>query len=158
MARRFTFRFETMLKIRRQREDQHKRIVGDRLGQITQVEEQAGALNRQIQEEMAAIRAGQEVGRIDMQQVIRHRHWLGHLHKGVLEAEARKRFLEAKLAQERVLLAEAAKQRRILEKLKEHRWAQHRYRENRQETLAADEMAIIRHVFDRADKGEPVGV
>ena len=31
MARPFQFRFETMLKLRRQREDEHKRVVAERL-------------------------------------------------------------------------------------------------------------------------------
>ena len=40
MAKRFTFRFDTMLKIRQQREDEQKRVVADRLRQIRQVEDQ----------------------------------------------------------------------------------------------------------------------
>jgi len=152
MAKRFTFRFETMLKIRQQREDEQKRVVANRLRQIGRVRERMASLNRQITEEMRAVRDGQEGGAIDIQQVMRHRHWLGHLHKGVLEAEARKRFLEARLAQERVVLLEAVKQRRILEKLKERRLQRHRVKEEKRETREADEMATIRHTFGMRKK------
>ena len=148
MARRFTFRFDTMLKIRRQREDEHKRIVAGRLREITKVQEQLASLDRQIRDELASIRSRQEPGTIDMQQVIRHRRWLGHLHKGVLDGQAQLGFLEAKLAQERAALAEAAKQRRILEKLRERQNERFVKEQDRIETLAADDMTTVRFVFD----------
>ncbi len=154
MAKRFTFRFDTMLKVRRQREDQHKRVVAGRLRQITQVHEQIGAIDRQIQDEIGAVRAGQEAGTIDIQQVMRHRSWLSHLHRGSLEAEGRLRFLEARLAQERAVLTEAVKQRRILDKLKERQWRRYRQEEDRRETRESDELTTVRYVFDRREKAE----
>jgi len=149
MAKRFRFRLDTMLKIRRQREDQHKRIVAERIRQITQVREQIAAIERQIQEEIEAIRTGQGARTIDIQQLMRHRHWLGHLNKGGLEAESRLRFLEARLAQERAVLAEAVKQRRILEKLKERQWERYRKEEDRSEIRESDEQATVRYVFNQ---------
>jgi flagellar protein FliJ len=148
MAKRFVFRFETMLKIRRQREDQHKRVVAERLSQISARRESLGRLDRQIIDEVNAIRASQEPGKLDIQQTMRHRHWLGHLHKGVLEEQSKVRFLEARLAQERAVLAEAVKQRRILEKLKERQYQRHVTQEEKRETLELDEMATMRYVYD----------
>ncbi|HSW46292.1 MAG TPA: flagellar export protein FliJ [Phycisphaerae bacterium] len=148
MARRFTFRFETMLKIRRQREDEHKRIVAARLREIRRVRDQLVSLDRQIHDELASIRMGQEPGMIDMQQIVRHRHWLGRLHKAVLDGQARLGFLEAKLVQERALLAEAAKQRRMLDKLKERQYQRFLAEQNRLETREADDMTAVRYVFD----------
>ena len=148
MARRFTFRFETMLKIRRQREDEHKRIVAGRLREIRRVRQELGTLDRQIHDELASIRRGQEPGTIDMVQVIRHRRWLGQLHKAVLEGQAHLGVLEAKLSQERVVLAEAAKQRRILDKLRERQYERFVKEQDRIETLAADDMTTVRFVFD----------
>jgi len=149
MAKRFTFRFATMLKIRQQREDEHKRIVAERLRQIGQTRDHRSVLQRQIQDEVNAIRDSQNGGSIDIQQVMRHRHWLSHLHKGVLEADARLRFLEARLAQERVVLAEAVKQRKILEKLKERQWRRHLHEESLREMKEGDELATVRYVFGR---------
>jgi len=149
MAKRFRFRFDTMLKIRQQREDQHKRIVADRLRQIARGRGQIEAIEGQIRDELDAIRVGQGAGTIDIQQVMRHRHWLGHLHKASLEAEARLRTLEARLSQERAQLAEAVKQRRILEKLKERQHERHRAEEERRETRESDDMTTIRYVFEQ---------
>lgn len=148
MAKRFTFRFETMLRIRLQREDEQKRIVADRLREITEVQNHMISLDKQIRDELQSIRVGRQPGTIEMQQVIRHRQWLGCLHKGVLEAQAKMRFLEAELARERVDLAEAAKQRRILEKLKERQRDQYRNEQDRLESLAADDLTTVRFVFD----------
>jgi len=154
MARRFIFRFATMLKIRQQREDEQKRVVAERLRQIRQTRDHRAVLERQIQDEVNAIRDSQNHGAIDIQQVMRHRHWLSHLHKGVLEADARLRFLEARLAQERVVLAEAVKQRKILEKLKERQWRRHLHEESVREVKEDDELATVRYVFDREDHAE----
>lgn len=149
MAKRFVFRFDTMLKIRRQREDEQKRVVANRLRQIVQTREQIAAINRQISEQIEAIRRGQQAGRIDIHQVQKDRHWLGHLHKAALEAEARLRFLEARLAQERAVLAEAVKQRRILDKLKEQQWRRFQQEQDRLEMRQSDELTTVRYVFGR---------
>lgn len=149
MAKRFTFRFETMLRIRKQREDEHKRIVASRLREIGGVQNHMTSLDKQIRDELQAIRFGRRPGTIDMQQIIRHRHWLGCLHKGVLEGQAKMRFLEAELARERADLAEAAKQRRILEKLKERQREQYHGEQDRLEALAADDLTTVRYVFDQ---------
>jgi flagellar FliJ protein len=158
MAKQFKFRFATMLKIRQQREDEHKRVVAERLRQIARTRDHRHALQQQIQDEVGAIRDSQANGSIDIQQVMRHRHWLGHLHKGVLEADARLRFLEARLAQERTVLAEAVKQRKILEKLKEHQWQRHLKEEDVREMKEGDELATVRYVFDRESEAETLRI
>ena len=148
MAKRFTFRFDTLLKIRRQREDEHKRIVADRLTEIARVQQEIDGLQRQITDELQAVRDGQSPGTIDMQKIVRHRHWLGRLHKSILDSQARQGYLEGQLVQERAALAEAAKQRRILEKLKEHQLERYRIEQNRQETREADDLTGVRFVFE----------
>jgi flagellar FliJ protein len=145
MAKRYVFRFETMLKLRQQREDHHKRIVAERIRQITATREQIASIQGQIQQEMEAMRVVQGPGTLDLQQTVRHRHWLGRLHRLQLEAEGALRGLEAKLAQERAELAEAAKQRRVLEKLKERQAERYRKEMERREMLQLDEMATQRH-------------
>jgi flagellar FliJ protein len=154
VARRFVFRFETLLKIRRQREDHHKRIVAERVRQIVAARERLDALRQQITDEETAIRTGQQPGTLDMQQIVRHRHWLGHLHRSVLDTQAELRGLEARLAQERAALAEAVKQRRILDKLKERRLERHLQEELRRETTAADDLTSVRYVYGQGDAAE----
>lgn len=148
MARRFQFRFETMLKLRQQREDQHKRIVGERLARIAEVREEISRLEQLMGHGMDSIRSVQRAGPIDLQQVMAQRGWVAHLHKTTLEAQARLGALEAQLAQERAALAEAAKQRRILEKLKERQLERHRLEEQRTETRVMDDLTTTRLVHE----------
>lgn len=149
MAKRFVFRFETMLKIRRQNEERRQRVVAKRLQQIHEVRERMAAIDQQIHDEERAVMGVQRPGVIDLNQAMRHRHWLGHLHKSNLEAEGRLRYLEAELSQERAALAEAVKQRKILEMLKERQLKRYQQEEDRREANAADEMSTLRFVFDR---------
>ncbi len=156
MAKRFVFRLETLLKIRQQREERHQRIVAGRLRQIHQTHRQIADLEQQMRAGQDAIRDNQRPGRIDLQQAIHYRHWIGHLHKNVLEAQAHLGYLEAELVRERAALAEAAKQRKILDKLKERQWQRYRENEDRRDVNEADEMSTVRYVFDRGAKLELV--
>lgn len=149
MAKRFTFRFDTMLKVRKQREDERKRVVANRLRQISRQRDQISDIERQIRANTGAIRDLQAPGTIDLQQAVKCRHWISHLHKTALEGESRLRFLESKLAQERSLLAETVKHRRILDKLKQSQGERHRKEEDRREVLEADDLSTTRYVFNR---------
>jgi flagellar protein FliJ len=155
VAKRFVFRYETLLKIRRQREDHHKRIVAERVRQIVAARDRLASLHHQISEEQDAIRSGQAPGTLDIQQIVRHRHWLGHLHRNVLDTEGSIRVLEGHLAQERTALAEAVKQRKILDKLRERRLERHLLDEQRHETNAADDLTTVRYVYGQ---NEAVGL
>lgn len=137
-----------MLKIRQQREDERKRVVAERIAQIAEVQQELARLEQLTNDGAEQTRQAQAAGRIDMQQSLARRGWLAHLHKATLDAQARLRGLEARLAQERVLLAEAAKQRRILEKLQERQYERHRMEEQKAEARAIDDLVTTRFVFD----------
>jgi flagellar protein FliJ len=156
MAKRFKFRFETLLKIRRQREQEHQRIVAGRMQKINRVRQRINSIDDQIRSEEQAIRNAWQPGIIDLHQAMRHRHWLGRLHKGSLEAQNQLRYQEAELARERAELAEVCKHRKIIEKLKEKQWDRHRREEESAEAKEIDEMATVRHIFDRQEEMEVV--
>jgi len=146
VAKRFRFRLETVLKLREQREQAHKRIVADRLRQIARAEARAQRLRDQIAAEVQAARQARRAGILEVTAIARHRHWLGRLQRGLLETEADLRTLRAKLAQERTELAEASKQAKIMAKLKERQQQRYAYELARQERLEADEIATMRFV------------
>ena len=74
----------------------------------------------------------------------------------VLESEARLRYHEAYLAQERAQLVEAAKQRRMLERLKESQSTVYQRQQVKRLTEKSDDMATVRYVLDRVSAFEPV--
>jgi flagellar export protein FliJ len=72
------------------------------------------------------------------------------LQRGLLEATARVRQLEAQLAQERAALAEANKETRIMEKLKDRQQSRYYYELSRQETAETDELSTQQYLYRQA--------
>ncbi len=145
MAKRYTFRFETLLSLRRQREEQEKRVVASRLREIRKLEQRQEALVLRIEEHTDLTRGALRDGVLDLDRLKLGRHWIVRLRRGVLEAEAELSTHKAILAQERMKLAEASKQRKILGKLRETRRDRFLFEQNRQEQAASDEVSVLRH-------------
>jgi len=150
MAKRFRFRLAPVLRLRQQKADQAKRLVADRLRRIGRVRREIGIFQDRIGQQVAAMRAGSLAGVLDVGEVARHRHWLTHLERGLLEATAGVRQLEAQLARERAALTEARKEVRIMETLKDRQQSRYYYELSRQETAEADELSTQRYVHRRA--------
>jgi flagellar FliJ protein len=155
MARPFRFRLETVLKLRKQNEDEHKRIVADRVRQLNEVRRRLTQMENQIELEAELVRAGRIRGRIEAQDLARGRHWLSYLQRALLETQDHMRTVEARLDRERAELARAAKEAKALEKLKERQRQRHQAEEKRIERRELDEMAILRFAPPRSS--EPRG-
>jgi flagellar export protein FliJ len=149
MAKRFEFRLQTVLRIRKQDEDACKRVVADRLRRINAVHSEVVALQGQIAGEVNAFRQTHAVGRLDMRQVMQHRHWLIHLHQGVLMAHSRLAELQRQLEQDRIALTEARRRVRVLEKLKERQYERYRHELNRLEARENDEIGNTLYLRQR---------
>jgi flagellar export protein FliJ len=119
MAKRFTFRLETLLRLRRQREDEQKRVVASRLRQIRTIEQHRHNLEDRIAEHTEAMRHLLGLEQADVDQLKVGRHWMIRLRRGMLEAEAALAAHRALLAQERVKMAETRKDTKVFERLKE---------------------------------------
>ncbi len=156
MAKRFQFRLETVLRVRRQREDAAKRVVADRLRQIAEVKSEMRAMQDQIDSELSAFRASHASGELDMRQVARHRYWLVQLDQGVMTNTSRLRDLERALAQERQELGEARKQVRILEKLEERQRERYMKALERAEAAENDEIGSVLYLRQRRETAEPM--
>jgi len=150
VAKRFKFRLETVLKIRKRREDAAKREVAVRLGEIARVEGEMAALREQIRVEIDGFRASHATGQINVTQIARHRHWLVHLDRGVLTCENRLRELRERLSGDRAALAEARKRVRVLEKLEERQRERYMKDLNRAEVRELDEISNVLFVRQRA--------
>lgn len=154
MAKPFRFRLETVLRVRRQREDAAKRVVADRLRQMAEVKAEMAAMQGQIASELDAFREAHGSGTLDMRQVARHRYWLVQLDQGVMTNESRLRDLESALAKERQELAEARKQVRILEKLEERQRERYMKELERAEAAENDEIGTVLAMRKRREEAE----
>jgi flagellar FliJ protein len=151
MAKRFRFRLEPVLKLRKQKEDEHKRIVAGRIRQLDAIRRRVAHIERQIAAETESIRRVRSGGTISAPELARGRHWLSYLQRCLLETRNHQGVVEAHLARERAELARVAKDAKAIEKLKERKEERFLQDERRAETKELDETAILRFQRPGAD-------
>jgi flagellar protein FliJ len=144
MAGRFAFRFETLLRLRKQREDERKRVVAARLRLIGDLMQRRNNLLTAIAEQTETLRSSLRVGEVDVDQVRWGRHWLTHLRRGVLESDAELSGHRAMLAQERATLVQARQDTEVLARLRERRLEAWSAETARREQIESDDMNTLR--------------
>jgi flagellar FliJ protein len=149
MAKRYRFRFETLLRLRQQREDEKKRIVASRLRKIRSLEQHKQVLETRITEQTEVIRNLLVREQMNIDELKAGRHWMIRLRRGVLEAEGALASNRAILAQERADLAIARKETKVLERLKERQQQAFMAEVERQDRLEADDLNTTRFAHAR---------
>lgn len=144
MAKRYTFRLETLLRLRQQREDEHKRIVASRLRKIRTLEGHKHVLETRIADQVESMRELLVQPQTDIDELKTGRHWMGRLRCGVLEMGAAITANRAILAQERSNLANARKEAKVLERLKERQHEAFIAELERQERAESDDLNVTR--------------
>lgn len=152
MARNEVFRFETLLKLRRQKEDEAKRAIAARVSQIREIEERQEALQNRISQQSSQSRLLMGEQTLNLDDLRLSRHWMIRLRQGLLQAEAEMRTQRAILASERTQLAEATKNRKVLSRLKERRLDRYFAEQERREQAQMDEMNVLRFAYARFDE------
>lgn len=148
--KKFRFRLETVLKLRRLAEDQKKRAVGELLTEIHEHQRVA------VEFDAAVAAAGRELkqrharGHIDLAWLSNYQSYVGHIRKNVAEKIEIVSQLQQKLVEARRELAEAAKQTKILEKLREKRKERYDDELNRLEVSEQDDIATKSFLGSRA--------
>jgi flagellar export protein FliJ len=149
MPSRYVFRFETLLRIRKQHEDQAKRVVAARLREIHTIEERQRALQSTLDEQSGAMRQGLQEGRMDVETVRLGRHWLLRLRRGALELQSQLLTQKALLAHERAELLRSRKDAEVLGKLRDRQYQVFQTGLNRAEQLELDDLNIARATRNR---------
>ena len=144
MAGRFRFRFETILRLRRQKEDLQKRVVAARIRQIQQLQERHTLLTTRIAQEGEALRGQLREGMVDVDALRSARHWLVRLRQGVLQTDAEIAAHRAILAQERVALVESRKEAEVMARLRLRQETTFVAQLERDEQLETDDLNTMR--------------
>ena len=144
MAGRFRFRFETILRLRRQKEDLQKRVVAARIRQIQQLQERHALLTTRIAQEGEALRGHLREGMVDVDALRSARHWLVRLRQGVLQTDAEIAAHRAILAQERVALVESRKEAEVMARLRLRQETTFVAQLEREEQLETDDLNTMR--------------
>lgn len=139
MASQYSFRFETLLHLRQQRENERQRAVAARLHEIRALEEVHATLLDRIRAQTEQSRDALRSGSPDVDELKFARHWMIRLRRGVMETALAIDKQKALLESERRQLAEAAKEKKVLARLKERRLAEYLAELDRREQLDLDE-------------------
>ncbi len=145
MAKRFNFRLETVLKMRKQQEQEKQRALAARLREMSTLRDHLMGLNEQIASETGKAGGHAVHAHLDVPALSKHRFWISHLQRGVLETESKMRKLEESLVEDRKALAEAAREFKIIETLRAKQRRQHDEVLKREETLETDETSLLYH-------------
>jgi len=135
----FKFKLAVVLRHRQAVEKEKLRLFSLAAARVKEVEDQIQALNRTMQETNDDVRQNRLVGRLDVNFITAHRRYLmGMQRKGAdlvrLLAERQK---EADAA--RAVLAEAARQTKVLEKLREGQESRWKEELDRKDLALTDE-------------------
>jgi flagellar FliJ protein len=148
--RRFQFRLETVLDVRRVREREARREVAARRLELSRVERLNHETRAAIGEQQDLLRGVQQSGAVEPAVLAQRRAWIAHLRQGLLQREALRRELQSRVAAALERLRLARQQTRTIEKLRERRHAEHRRAAQRHEQRISDELARQLPTFDEA--------
>lgn len=146
MAKRFRFRLEPVLKIRKSGRDEQRRVVAERVRAVRSAREAVSDLERGVTETLARARRTRGDAVIDVGLELQEQRWRLGLHRRIHRSTQQMAEANDSLAAARQELARRSRDVKAIEKLRERRWQAHRLAEARSERLDADEAASQAYV------------
>jgi len=130
--KKFRFRFESLLSFRKSRRDQCRQILSGLLGDLDQLGlEKQKTMSHRI-DQLSELRGLNEKGQMDVDRVTSRRFHSGQLLVEIQSIEQQEAILDDRISKCRNILAEAEREVKIIEKLREKHQAD--YNENRERT------------------------
>lgn len=123
---RFVFQLEGVLRHRERTEKERQRDLAVAQAEMMRLEGELTGLNQQVRQSTADVRDNHLVGRLDMGYLAAHRRYMLGMRRKALELAQKMAAQQRQVDDARQALAEASKQRKVMEKLKERqqqRWA-----------------------------------
>jgi flagellar FliJ protein len=139
---RFVFKLEGVLRQRLYAERERQRALAVLRQQMTDLQNALRALNGSVQTANDDIRANHLTGKLDMNFLAAHRRYLVAVQRQGMELAQRMALLQRQVDEARQALAEAAMQRKIIEKLREKQLERWKADQSRRETADLDEIAM----------------
>ena len=138
----FVFQLEGVLRHRKNIEHEKQRALAVVQAKMTALETQLRALDAEVQASNAGVRQNNLIGRIDMGFLAAHRRYLAATQRQAMEIAQRMGAMKVQVEAARQLVAEAAIERKMLEKLREHKQDAWREELRRKEMAEQDEAAM----------------
>jgi flagellar export protein FliJ len=153
VARRFQFRLETVLRLRRRAFEDKQRVVAVRLGEIAWRDNDIAALEADIRAELDRSRAVQRSARLDVSAVRAGRTHVQSLRRRIAQLRFEVVEHQPLLEGERAEMVKASVALKAIEKLKERRLARHQEDAERRENTELNEISI--NTFRRSGARAP---
>ena len=158
----FVFQLEAVVRQRKLIEEQRQRELAAVQAEMAALESQLRALDQEAQAATADVRENRLTGRLDLGFLAAHRRYTLAMQRKALGLAQQMASVQRRVDEARAALAEAAKKRKILEKLRERRYAQWAEDLNRKEMAQLDEVATrigYQNLKDLAGRAadDPVG-
>jgi flagellar FliJ protein len=155
----FTFQLDPVLQQRKLVEEQRQRELAAVQAEYAELEARLRALDQEVRTSEADLRSNRLTGRLDLSFLAAHRRFTIAMQRRAVALAQQMAAVRKRVDDARAALAEAAKQRKILEKLRERRKAQWSEEADRKELAALDEISArigYRAVTEAAGQsGEP---
>ena len=138
----FVFKLGGVLKQRLHVERQRQRELAERQGHLTSLQQRLKELNESVKQTNDNVRNKHLTGPLDMGFLAAHRRFLAAMQRGAVEIVQRMALAQRQVDEALAALAEASKQRKIIEKLREKQFERWRAEQDRKEVSELDEVAM----------------
>jgi flagellar FliJ protein len=138
----FTFSFAGVLRHREHVEQECQRAVAGVQQRMREAQDALRELDQSMQGNIADVRNNRLVGRLDMGFLAAHRRYIASVQRKGTTMAQKMALIQRELDTARAALSEAAKQRKILEKLREKQLQRWTMEKDRKESAELDEISM----------------
>lgn len=151
--KRFKYRLEKVLELKRKKEDDEK----EKLGKLLQQEEYERQVKAQLEAKLAGVRVElkerQRNGTLDVNGLRFYPQHIKHLENMIVNQELRLKELAIRIMEQRQNLLNAAMERKTYEKHKENSQEQWQAEADAEEAKMLDELATLKYAREQSTSG-----
>ena len=136
----FVFRLEVVLKQRKRAEQQAQRELALRQATLVQAQNELKQLDEQVKAATESVRQNHLTGVLDLNFLAAHRRFLNAMQRKGMGIVQRIAVAQKQVDDARAVLAEAAKQRKAIERLREVQHERWRQEQSRRDLAQLDEI------------------
>jgi len=138
----FTFKLQALLQHRKNLEHDRQRELAEVQKQFVALQNELKAMNDEVTQSTLEVRSTKLVGALDLNYLAAHRRFTTAMQRKAMTLVQRMALVQRDVESAHAALAEAAKQRKIVEKLREKQFERWQVNVARKETNELDEVGM----------------
>ena len=139
---RFKFQLEGVLEHRKNLEEEKQRALAAVLGEMQRLKNELADLDQVARGAVADLRENRLTGALDMSFLAAHRRFTGSVQRRAVAIAQKMALVQRQIDEARATLAAAAKDRKIIEKLRERQLERWHSQQHRQEMEELDDIGM----------------